>query len=266
MMKYFLLIFLSVVSFCLTDPEMISGKELTVVYTANTNGKLRACNCPHDKYGGLSERVTLIKRLRQKEKDFLLVDGGNMVSLWGSFDEKASHIMHIMNLMEYDAAGAGAYEMFYGVESVQKMSSEAKFPLISTTIVKNSDGATVVQPFTTIRIGNINTGILSVCDSTSLLAVGSPKVKDYHFLSLPGIMKQTLQKISSQTDFIVVLSQLSPDENTKLLEHFPDIDLIIQTYGNKITNPPVVTPHGIIASPCSRGQFVGLIKLRRSDD
>ena len=76
-------------------------------------------------------------------------------------------------------------------------------------------------------------------------------------------MKQTLQKISSQTDFIIVLSQLSPDENTKLLHLFPDIDLIIQTYGNKITNPPAATPHGIIASP---GHLVGLITLERSDD
>ncbi len=245
--------------------DFASGGELTVVYTANTSGKLRTCGCREDPYGGLSERVTLLKNLRSKEGPFLLVDGGNIVSLFGSYDLKASCIIRIMNLMEYDAAGAGWQEMFHGVNSALKMRDEAKFPILSATIVKNSDGANVFKPFEITKVGENSVGIISVCDSTYLIKNLPPKVDDYGFLPKSDILNYALQEISSESDFIVVLSQLSPDENKNMLEKFPIIDLIVESNHNKKYDPPVVTPEGIIVAPGRGGQFVGLITLEKSE-
>ncbi|MBA7678989.1 hypothetical protein ES703_87270 [subsurface metagenome] len=264
MKKRILLICLITMSFFLTKPDLSRQEELTVVYTANSSGKLRACNCPNDPYGGFSERVTLIKSLRQKEKPFLFVDSGNMVSLFGAYDTKAAYVMRLMNLMEYDAAGVGCHEMFHGVNSALKMTGVATFPLISASIAKTNDGSHVFNPYVITRIGNKNVGIISVCDSTSQIRIGSPKVNDYFFLPKTDVLEHTLSDISSKCDFIIVLSQFSPDENKKILENFPKIDLIIEGYGNKKHDPPLVTPQGILVSPGSRGQFVGMITLDKS--
>ncbi|MFC1561325.1 NAD(+) synthase [Candidatus Latescibacterota bacterium] len=264
MKKKVLLICLIATLFFLIKPDLSWQEELTVVYTANSSGKLRSCNCPNDPYGGLSERVTLIKSLRQLEKPFLLVDSGNMVSLFGAYDTKAADVMQLMNLMKYDAAGVGCHEMFHGVNSALKMTRVAEFPLISATIAQTNDGAHVFNPYVITRIGKINTGIISVCDSTSQIRLGSPKVNDYFFLPKTDVLEHTLLEISPKCDFIIVLSQLSPDENKKILEHFPKIDLIIEGYGNEKYDPPIVIPQGIIVSPGSRGQFVGMITLEKS--
>ena len=102
MKKTTFIIFASIFLIFFEQTSLSQTKELTIVYTANSNGKLIECNCPGDPYGGLSERVTLIHKLRKKEKPFLLVDSGNMVSLFGDYDLKASCVIRMMNLMKYD--------------------------------------------------------------------------------------------------------------------------------------------------------------------
>jgi len=264
MKKKILFVCLITTSFFLIKPDLSQQEELTVVYTANSSGKLRACNCPDDPYGGLSERVTLIKSLRQQEKPLLLVDSGNMVSLFGAYDTKAAYVMQLMNLMKYNAAGIGCHEMFHGVNSTLKMTGVVTFPLISATIAQTNDGARIFNPYVITRIGKINAGIISICDSTSQIRLGSSKVNDYFFLPKTDALEHALLEISSKCNFIIVLSQLPPDENKKILENFPKIDLIIEGYGNEKYDPPIVIPQGIIVSPCSRGQFVGMITLEKS--
>ena len=265
-MKLLFIICLTAISFFITQSGIVSCDELTVVFTADSSGKLRDCHCPNDPYGGLAERVSMIKELRKKEPPFLLVDGGNMVSLFGNYDSKASCVMRLMNLMGYDTAGSGCYEIFRGVESARKMGHEAQFPLLSATIAAKSDSSRVFKPFMLKKVGKYTAGVISVCDSTCLLNVGNPEQTDYFFLTPSGMLGSILGEISSQCDFIIMLSHLHHEENKKIAAHFPQIDLIIQTYGNKLIDPPVKTPHGLIVSPGKQGQFVGLITLERSKD
>lgn len=256
--------FLIGITLCFLKSDFTYGDELTVVYTANTAGKLKACVCREDPYGGLAERVTLIKNLRQKEKPFLLVDGGNLVHLFGLYDLGASCVMRIMNIMGYNAAGAGWQEMFHGVNSALKMKDEAQFPLLSATITKKSDGTNVFKPYVITRVGTTGVGIISVCDSTEASKYLPPKVNDYIILSKYDVLKHTLREISSQSDYVVVLSQLSPDENKKLLMNFPIIDLIVESNHNTKYDSPVVTSDGIIVSSGRGGQFAGLITLEKT--
>jgi 2',3'-cyclic-nucleotide 2'-phosphodiesterase (5'-nucleotidase family) len=186
-----------------------------------------------------------------------------MVSLFGSYDTKASYVMQIMNLMNYDAAGIGYHEMFYGVNSALKMTGTASFPLISATIAQTNDSTRVFNPYVIAGIGEISAGIISISDSTGQTRLGPPKVNDYFFLPKTAVLERIISEISSKCDFIIVLSLLSPDENRTLLENFPKIDLIIEGYGNEKYYPPIETPQGIIVSPGSQGQFIGVITLEK---
>jgi len=263
-MKAFISFFMAVLVLFLSGHRIIYCDELTVVFTANSSGKLRDCNCPNDPYGGLAERVSLIRELREKENSFLLVDGGNMVSLFGNYDFKASYVIRLMNLMRYDAAGAGCYEIFRGLGSARNMEKKAQFPLLSATIASKSDSSLFFQPYVLKKVGNYTAGVISVCDSSCLLHVGNPAATDYIFLPKIDMMKSALRDISSRCDFLIVLSQLPAEENKKMASEFPDIDLIVQTYGNKSFDTPIETSHGFIVSPGKQGQFVGMITLEKS--
>lgn len=247
-----------------TLPAASPGEELTVLYTANSSGKLRSCSCPHDPYGGLAERVTLISRLRKESGDFLLVDGGNMVSLFGAFDSKAACVMKLMNLAGYNAAGAGCEELFRGVGSARAMAEEADFPLLSATIARSSDSTLVFEPGIVTDVGDLSVGIISVNDATSLGRIGNREPQGYVFLPLTVMLEKIIENLPPRCDFIILLSHLALAENEKLVRH-PGIDLVVEVYGSKKYDQPRQYPGGVIVSPGRGGQLVGKLVLEKSE-
>ncbi|MFC1490640.1 hypothetical protein ACFL6K_05465 [Candidatus Latescibacterota bacterium] len=247
----------------------LHGEELSVVFTSNSAGKLSGCSCPSDPYGGLSERVTLIRDLRQFiSSPFLLVDSGNMNSLFGEFEAKAECVFNLMNLMEYDAAGVGCNEMFHGMKSAMKISRAADFPLTSAVFAKPGDmngGSPAFKPYVISDIDGKKVGIISVCDSLSQTRLGSPRIDDYIILPMDGVVSSAISEISETCDFIIVLSNLSHEANIELSDKFAGIDLIVEGYGNSRYGKPIETSNSVIVSPGNRGQFVGLITLDKQD-
>jgi len=240
------------------------AKELTIVYTASSNGKLRSCGCPGDPYGGLSERVTLIKDLRKREKTFMLVDAGNMVSLFGEYELRSQCVLNIMNLMKYDVAAAGRHEMYSGINDALNMTGTAEFPIISASFVRSPDLSFVFNPYKTFKVGKSNVTVTALCDSsTGYIQTGFLEF-DYEVLPPSVILKSVLSDVSKESDFIVVLSQMDLKTNKKILKDFPAIDLIVQEYGNTQFDPPVQLKKGVIVAPGSKGNFVGLITLKKS--
>ena len=145
----------------------VGADRLTIAYTANTSGKLTECGCPSDPYGGLAERVTLIKQLRAKEKSFLLLDAGNMVNLFGDYEERSACVARLMNLMGYDASCVGKQEMYNGTASAQKLIRTAKFPILSSTIAWKDDSKPIFQQYSIAKSGNITVGIIACLLYTS---------------------------------------------------------------------------------------------------
>lgn len=253
------LIFVLPVLFELCTIDAYCG-EITIVYSANTVGKLRVCSCPGDPYGGLSERVTLVKQLRQQEDPFLLVDAGNMVSVYGKVEVKASSVIRMMNLMKYDVAGAGRLEMYNGIELAHKLGDMADFPILSTSFTLKETGELVYEPYVILPVNGQKVGIVSVSDSTCFITVSSKK-PEFSLLSLESSLKPVLEKLAGEVDFIVALSHMASEGNKKLLAGYPQIDLVVQSHGNERFKNPVHTSHGILVAPGQRGQFIGLITL-----
>ena len=256
------LILILLVLFELCTADAYCG-EVTIVYSANTAGKLRECSCPGDPYGGLSERVTLIKQLRQQEDPFLLVDAGNMVNVYGKYEIKASSVIRMMNLMKYDVAGAGRLEMYNGIEHAHTLGAMAEFPILSTSFTRKETDELVFEPYVILPVNGQKVGIVSVSDSTCFITVSSKK-PEFSLLSLDSSLKPVIEKLAGEVDFIVALSHMASEGNQKLLARYPQIDLVVQGYGNECFKSPVQTPHGILVAPGQRGQFIGLITLMKT--
>jgi S-sulfosulfanyl-L-cysteine sulfohydrolase len=265
MSNRFIFLFIVMTFLFFTTVELCYSKELTIVYTANTGGKLRECGCPNDPYGGLSERASLLKIMRSKETEpFLLVDAGNMVSLFGPYESKAGYVIRLMNLMGYDAAGIGCQELFYGIQPALMMEKNAKFPFISSTISDSTNNKLLFKPYIISKVNGLKVGILCVCDSTGLTKIGPPKKKDFSFINVTDMLKKNIGEIRSKCDYIILLSHLSDEQNKSISKQFPEINLIIEAYNNKKIESPVNTGDGLIVSPGSHGQFLGIITIDKS--
>lgn len=240
------------------------AEQLTVVYTANSSGKLTECGCPGDPYGGLAERVTLIKKLRAKEGRFLLVDAGNMVSLFGDFEARAECVMHLMNSMGYDATGVGRLELFRNTGNALDMSGKAKFPFLSATIARLSDGKQVFQRYALLKTGKTTVGITCISDSASSYIPELNRKFDYVILPWERELKSVLDEMKGKADFIVVLSHMDRPGNEALLKNFPLVDLVVQGNGDHELKQPVKISGGYLVMPGDRGHFVGVVRFDKS--
>lgn len=241
--------------------------ELTVVYTGNAEGKLRFCGCPGDPYGGYIERATLLSRLRAIEtRPFLLVDGGNMVDLFGLYEEQAGTVMRLMNHMGYDAALAGANELFHGIGATKRMTEIASFPLIAATVAEENSRKNILPPATIVTVNDVTVGIIGLVDDGTFQRLGSMGTRNYRFLDPERALKNTLDSFDTAPDYMVVLSQLTHEQNTAILERHPSVDLIVETATNMRYDEPAHGTGGYIVSPGTKGQFVGLIVLDHGAD
>ncbi len=239
--------------------------ELSLAYTANSSGKLYECGCPGDPYGGLAERVALVKKIRAKEEPLLLLDAGNMVSLFGDFEARAGCVMNLMNLMGYAAAGVGRQELFHNTGKALAMSGKAKFPFLSATIARASDRKPAFQRYALVKSGKATVGITAVSDSAGSFIPEVNRAFDYVVLPWERELKSVLNELKGKADFIVVLSQMDRPDNEKLLKSFPGVDVVIQSYGNREFKQPVRISNGYLVMPGDRGQFVGVMRLEKTD-
>ncbi len=237
-----------------------SAAELTILYTANSSGKMMFCDCPNDPYGGLVERVTFISDFRRKHDDFLLLDAGNMVGLFGDYDLKAATVLDIMNLMDYDAALAGRNEFYRGTARALKMQDHADFPLLNANVMRESGNTAVFKPWTLKNTVGVSVAIAALVDSSSFQHVRKDLI-DFRLASAEKHLNAIMPEMKNDTDVIVLLSQMAHEANIRIMESFPDIDLIIEGFGNKTYDPPIAAGSGVIVSPGTYGNHVGLITL-----
>ena len=235
--------------------------SVTIVYSGSSNGKLRACSCPGDPYGGLGERVTLINRLRSERDPFLLVDTGNMISIYQDYQRKSQTIIGLMNLMKYDVAAIGRLDIYRGIEFARTMDGWADFPLISTSLA-DSTGDPLFMPVTTKTFNGMKVAFIALHDSSVYYVPGSHS-DTFTLLENDKILPPLLEQLSEKTDYIVALSNMPQHKNEDLLAQYHDIDIVIQGYGNVRLDTPLITDHGIIVAPGQRGQFIGLLTVKR---
>ncbi len=237
--------------------------RLTVVFTGNIDGKLRGCTCPNDPHGGLTERATLIDGIRNRsDGPFLLLDAGNMAGLFGDYDLKGTIAMRLMNLMGYDVAAAGRNELFKGISRGRDIVSTARFPVVNASLVRETDGSHIFDTHAQVPVGDITVGVTAVSDSTSFFSI-QDMVFHYDVLPIEEALTPVLGKLEDTCDVIVVISRLHSDLNPGLLERFPEIDLVIEGYGNAPLEEPGITPGGIIVAP-GGGGYVGTVTITKN--
>ena len=99
------------------------AKEITILYTGNTHAMLYTCSCPIERDGGVARRASLVKELRKKHPELLLLDCGAFTA-GGSMDEYIQNTrldmqrsevnLKAMELMHYDAVAIGSDEFNFG--------------------------------------------------------------------------------------------------------------------------------------------------------
>ena len=213
-------------------------ETLLVLYTGSTQGHLEPCGCFIGQSGGLPRRAAAISSIRAQGLSPLLVDLGGILPTKASKMQKSvlsmtaspndavaetlsangvhpldqlrtQKVLESMQLLKYEALVPDKADMSFGENFVTDTLTRQAFPLL-TANTKELEGN--VEP-------------------VLMRTVSHKKVAVFGLSSLPlqdtNVLDRLLPEIQKQTDFIVILSNLSPEVNRTIAENYQDISAIL---------------------------------------
>jgi len=252
------------ISFLVLTAGCLYAKDVTIVYSGQTHAMLYPCSCPIRQDGGISRRATLVKELRKKYPQLLLLDCGNFTA-GGQLDEYTQNIQldmqrsevnyKALELMQYDVVGVGSDEFNFGKDFFLKHAKKTNPAYLSANLDTDK-----VVPY-----------IIKDCDGVKIAIMGltglfaSQKAEGLK-ISAPTQINELVNRLKSTgVGVFVLLSTQGESEDLKLISKIKGIDIIF--VGEKPTEEQTLTKidSTFILRPTWQGRKLGKVTLKIKD-
>lgn len=231
------------------DPEI---SRLTILHTNDVHSRIEPFPMDGSKnegLGGVAKRATLIKRIREEQKNVLLLDAGDMFQGTPYFNFFGGEVeIKLMSELGYDAGTIGNHDFDGGIDGLERQLIHANFPLLvsnynfENTIMKGKTKEYKIFMKDGLKIGVFGVGIqLEGLVPQSLY-------KDTVYLDPIAAAERVgkLLKTDEKCDYVICLSHLGykygPEENKVsdmlLAENTSYIDLIIGGHTHTFLKEP----------------------------
>lgn len=217
------------------DGAFASAKKLTILHTNDQHSRIEPFDSSYQRnpnQGGFARRAALIQKIREEEKNVLLLDSGDIFQGTPYFNLFGGELeFKLMSLMGYDAATMGNHDFDNGLEGFLKMKPFAKFPFItsnydfSNTILEGQNKKFQVFNKDGVRVGIFGLGI----NLEGL--VGKRQYQETKYLDPVSIAQHysDLLRKEKKCDLVICLSHLGYRYDSENL--ISDVKLAAQTEG-----------------------------------
>ncbi len=239
-----------------------AGATARILFTNNSNGKLVFCNCPNDPYGGLAERVPLVREYRQTYGDFLLLSSGGYMGLTG-VEERGKLVFELMDIMRYDMYGIGDQELFYGLAKFRERFPEQQKNIVSASL-RDNDGKPAFDPYRIVETDSVRIGIIGL---TSIEAFKFfPKSRMDFTIEDPDVtLGRILPELKEKCDVVVVLSQMGRDKDVEIAGKWDGIDVIIGGHSQTLLEKAIEVSGTKVVQAGKGGGHVGELVIHCDD-
>ena len=246
-----------------SDPDAI------LLFTGAVNGYLDQCGCARFPLGGLDRRASLatVLRARYRKSELIWLDGGNFFDTPGPAGEvKTRALVKAMGRLGCAASGVGERDLLMGVPTFLDLTKDARFPLISTNLVRRSTGEPWLSPGTVVLAGGIRIAVLAVTRENPSFSRPLPDGDELMTDTPASAVARFLPRFRQGTDMVVVLALLPIDEARLLARRVPEIDLILGAHGSALTAEAIREGRTTIVYAGNEGKNVAQVELFADED
>ncbi|MDM8160783.1 5'-nucleotidase C-terminal domain-containing protein [Labilibaculum sp. K2S] len=174
--------------------------------------------------GGVARLKTIADEIRKANPNTLVIHGGDLCGgvLFGGM-YKGEPMIEAFNEIPVDICNFGQHEFDFGAQHTIQLLSKSKSQWFSSNL-KNRDGGVFgnLPAFLVKNIGGLRIGFIGLTDAMNTSIHDDLVVQENLFVSV-----SKLQPEMGNVDFLVLITQTNLETNRKLLEQFPEIDLIL---------------------------------------
>jgi 5'-nucleotidase / UDP-sugar diphosphatase len=237
--------------------------QLIVLHTNDTHGHpVKFANSPADGAGGLPARATLVKEIRSRYENVLVLDAGDInTGRPESNFFKAEPDIIGYNYIGYDAMALGNHEFDNSADVLKKQMKQAKFPFLSAN-VKTKDGKNVATPYIIKSFKGLKVAVFGLTTRDTAVMGGPENVKDLVFEDEVKTANELVPKLRKQADIVIALVHLGIYENETegsryLAKNVNGIDLIVDGHSHTMLDKPIYVNNTPIVQAWQWGMIVG---------
>jgi len=224
--------------------------KITILHTNDVHSRIEPFPMDGSRYqglGGTARRSTLISKIRNEEKNVVLLDAGDMFQgtpYFNLFDGQVE--LEIMSKLGYDAGTFGNHEFDNGIPGILKHFDKAKFPFVTSNYdFSKTPLAGKTKDYVVIERDGVRIGIFGL--GVSLEGLVDPKnYEDVTYLDPVEVANRIVPKLKNEEkcDLVICLSHLGYSykedkiSDLTLVPQTKDIDLIIGGHTHTLLDKP----------------------------
>ena len=225
-------------------------KQLTILHTNDMHSHIHPFERGRNKgVGGMAQRATIIKQIRDEGNQVLLLDAGDIFQGTPYFNIYGGELeFKLMSEMGYDASTIGNHDFDNGLDGLVNQLPHAKFPfIVSNYDFSNTNMHDKYLKYKVFNKGGVKVGVFGIGIELDGLV---PKNLYGNTLYQNPIEKANYYsnylKVSLGCDLVICLSHLGFKYNTKKMSdkvlacQTNNIDLIIGGHTHTFLNEPVI--------------------------
>lgn len=242
------------------------------------------CIDSSDCLGGFSRLQTQINQERQRFPELILLDAGDRFSGTAFYTlRKSKDIARLMARMRYDAMIPGNHDFDDGLPELTRFIDNTHIPFLAANVTfpPNTSLSRKTRPGLTLYRNGTAIGLIGVL--TEETKTSSGKARDITILPPLPIIRHQIEDFKKQgVSIIILLSHLGMDEDIKIANACPDIDIIVGGHSHTLlsnknlsprtggTYPKVIThPDGtktLIVTAGYGGHYLGTLSVTFNPD
>ncbi|MBS3920909.1 MAG: hypothetical protein KG012_18710 [Deltaproteobacteria bacterium] len=218
------------------DPSIGNETSLTLIYTSNNLGEVEPCGtCPDGgDNGGLPRRSHYLKTVKEEVKNLLILDAGDALVV-SYFSEprgreqarrRAEFVLKLYETLGYHALNIGDTDLGLGVGYLKDLQKKSTIPFLSANLKEKKTGKHVFKPYIIKEVGGIKIGILGLVTADISPPI-QKELKDYFIDNPVKAAAETVQRLKSSCDHLIVLAHLTPPEIEILVRDVQPISIVI---------------------------------------
>jgi 5'-nucleotidase/UDP-sugar diphosphatase len=239
---------------CTTNKHLDENSDsqihhLVILHTNDTHGHpVKFFKYPAPDVGGLPARATAVNMIRDKNKNILILDAGDVNTgqpVSNLF--KAEPDIKGYNNIGYDAMVLGNHEFDNPVGVLREQMALATFPFISANI-RTRGGEYLTEPFIIKEFDGLKVAILGLTTKETEI-IGNPQyIRDLVFEDEIEVAKRFVPELRRKADLVIALVHMgiydSFRKGSKRLAHeVSGIDLIVDGHSHTKLDAPIVITH-----------------------
>lgn len=241
-------------------------REFVLLHTNDSHGSIVAV----DSLGGMAERATCVRMVREKNSAVLLLDAGDLNAgqvVSNLFDARPD--IEAYNYMKYDAMVFGNHEFDKPLDVLRKQMEWANFPMFASNV--EYQGKPLGKAYVMKEVNGVKVGIFGLTTGRTMEI--SMNGKEVVCKDEVETAREMLQELKNQrAEVIVGLVHLGFTEATsdymtslKLAELVDGVDVLVDGHSHSYIAEPVKIRNTWIVTASQSGRFVGEAKLAVKD-